>query len=110
MEEHTDRRLPLSDVLALVTDKQQRYNTDNWQVFANGYMPSEGEIAHLVFALKYESIDLLILKEFFLHTGADLVKTMMKNEPTSQYSRRVWFLYEWLFGKQLDIPDLKIGA
>lgn len=110
LEEQTGRRLPLSDVLALVTDKQQRYNTEQWQVFANRYMPSEDEIGHLIFALKYEGIDLLILKEFFLYAGDDLVKTMMKNEPTSQYSRRVWFLYEWLLGKGLDIPDLKVGT
>ncbi len=110
IEENTGMSLPLPDVLALVTDKQQRYNTEYWQVFANRYMPSEDEIGHLIFALKYEGIDLLILKEFFLYAGDDLVKTMMKNEPTSQYSRRVWFLYEWLFGKQLDIPDLKVGT
>ncbi len=110
LEEHTGRRLPLPDVLAVATDKQQRYNTEEWQVFANRYMPTKDEIAHLIFALKYEGIDLLILKEFFLYTGESLVKDMMKNEPTGQYSRRVWFLYEWLLDKQLDIPDLKIGT
>jgi Fic family protein len=35
---------------------------------------------------------------------------MIKKEPTSQYSRRVWFLYEWLMGEVLDIPDLKAGT
>ena len=110
LEEHTGRRLPPPDVLALVTDKQQRYNTEQWQVFANSYMPSKDEIAHLTFALKYEGIALLILKEFFLYAGDTLVETMMKNEPTGQYSRRVWFLYEWLLDKQLHIPDLKVGT
>ncbi|KAA2218515.1 Fic family protein [Maribacter flavus] len=109
LEKHTGRRLPTPDVLAMVTDKQQRYNTEQWQVFANRYMPSKDEMSHLTFALKYEGIDLLILKEFFLYAGDGLVKTMMKNEPTGQYSRRIWFLYEWLLGKQLDIPDLKVG-
>ena len=79
LEEDTGRRLPLPNTLALVTNKQQRYNTDQWQVFANRYMPAKNEIAHLTFALKYEGIDLLILKEFFLYTGNTLVKTMMKN-------------------------------
>lgn len=110
LEEQTGRRLPLPDVLAFVTDKQQRYNTEQWQVFANRYMPSEDEIAHLVFALKYEGVNLLILKEFFLYSGGGLVNTMINNEPTSQYSRRVWFLYEWLIGEKLDIPDLKAGT
>ncbi len=110
LEEETGRRLPLPNRLAIVTDKQQRYNTNQWQVFANRYAPTENEIAHLTFALKYEGIDLLILKEFFLYSGSTLVKSMMKNEPTSQYSRRVWFLYEWLLDDKLNIPDLKVGT
>ncbi len=110
LEENTGRRLPLPNILALVTDKQQRYNTEQWQVFANRYMPAENEIAHLVFALKYEGIDLLILKEFFIYAGDSLVETMMKNKPTSQYSRKIWFLYEWLLEKQLGIPDAKTGT
>ena len=46
LEEHTGRRLPTPDVLAMVTDKQQRYNTEQWQVFANRYMPSKDEMSH----------------------------------------------------------------
>lgn len=110
LEENTGRRLPLPNILALFTDKQQRYNTEQWQVFANRYKPAENEIAHLVFALKYEGIDLLILKEFFIYAGGSLVETMMKNEPTGQYSRRIWFLHEWLLEKRLGIPDLKVGT
>ncbi len=34
---------------------------------------------------------------------------MVKNEPLSQFSRRIWFLYEWLIQKALDLPDLKEG-
>ena len=110
LEEKTSRSLPLPNVLAMVTKKQQRYDTENWQVFAKSYRPDNNEIAHLIFALKYEGVNLLLLKEFFLHAGESLVKTMMRNEPTSQYSRRIWFLYEWFLGKQLDIPDLKVGT
>ena len=34
---------------------------------------------------------------------------MVIKEPLSQYSRKIWFLYEWLMQKVLDIPDLKEG-
>lgn len=34
---------------------------------------------------------------------------MIRREPFGQYSRRVWFLYEWLMDETLDIPDLKNG-
>ena len=30
IEEHTDRQLPLPNQLAIITDKHQRYNTEQW--------------------------------------------------------------------------------
>ena len=35
---------------------------------------------------------------------------MVKKEPTSQYARKIWFIYEWLMDTTLDIPDLKTGT
>ncbi len=34
---------------------------------------------------------------------------MIKNEPLSQFSRRIWFLYEWFSQNKLNIPDLGEG-
>ena len=33
----------------------------------------------------------------------------MRNKPTGSYARRIWFLYEWLTGSRLDLPDAKGG-
>ncbi len=33
IEENLERNVPLPDRLAIVTEKHQRYNTDQWQVF-----------------------------------------------------------------------------
>lgn len=109
IEEAIGRRLPTPKQLAMVTDKQQRYDTDRWRVFGNRYLPEKHLGAHLVFALKHEGIDLLILKELFLITGDGFVEDMVKSEPTGQYSRRLWFLYEWLIGKKIALPDAKAG-
>jgi hypothetical protein len=62
----------------------------------------------LVFALKYEGVDLLVFKKLFECIGASTVKEILQIEPTGQYSRKVWFLYEWLMDEKLDIPDLAI--
>lgn len=102
--------VPLPDRLAIVTKKHQRYNTDQWQVFTIRHKPDNDLTNHLAFAIKYEGINLYILKKFFEHTGKEPVLHMIKKAPTSQYSRRVWFLYEWLMGEVLDIPDLKTGT
>lgn len=102
--------IPLPDRLAIVTEKHQRYNTDQWQVFTIRHKPNNDLISHLAFALKYEGIDLYILKKFFQYSGKEPVLDMIKKEPTSQYTRRVWFLYEWLMNETLEISDLKTGT
>ncbi len=108
--EKAGTNIPLPDRLAITTEKHQRYNTDQWQVFTIRHKPNNDLISHLAFALKYEGIDLYILKKFFQYSGKEPVLNMIKKEPTSQYTRRVWFLYEWLMRETLEISDLKTGT
>ena len=110
IELNTGNLLPIPRQLAIVTEKHQRYNTDQWQVFTKRHEPHNNLISHIFFALKYEGIDLLILKTIFQIIGEKNITEVVLNEPTGQYSRRIWFLYEWLTGERLDIPDLKIGT
>ena len=63
----------------------------------------------LALALKYEGIDLYVLKAVFNAVSNLVVKKIIEAEPTGQYSRRIWFLYEWLMDIRLDIPCLKTG-
>ncbi|SHJ83640.1 Fic/DOC family protein [Arenibacter nanhaiticus] len=102
--------VPLPETLAIATDKHQRYDTENWKVFTIRHKPSDDLKSHLVFALKYEALDLFILKKFFQTLGKEIVITMLEEEPTGQYTRRAWFLYEWLLGEKLNVPDLKRGT
>jgi len=37
------------------------------------------------------------------------ITKLIQIEPLGQCSRKIWCLYEWLFNKQLNIPNLKIG-
>ena len=110
IEKDTGEIFPLPNQLAIITEKHQRYNTKQWQVFTIRHKPNEDLTSHIVFALKYEGINLFILKRLFQYTKETPVINMIKKEPTSQYSRRVWFLYEWLMGEILDIPNLKTGT
>ena len=109
-EKHLGKLLPLPSQLAIVTDKHQRYNTQQWQVFTKRHKPNDDLISHIFFALKYEGIDLLILITIFRLIGEKDLRVAILKKPTGQYSRRVWFLYEWLLGTKLNIPDLKIGT
>lgn len=110
IEKHLGIQVPLPDKLAIVTQKHQRYNTDDWQVFTKRHQPKEDLMSHLVFALKYEGVDLYILKKLFEYTKEELIVNMVVREPTGKYSRIIWFLYEWLMNQTLDLPDVKTGS
>lgn len=102
--------LPLPDILAIATEKHQRYNTEISKVFTIRHKPENNLKSHLYFALKYEALDLYILKKFFELIGKEVILKMLEEEPTSRYTRKDWFLYEWLLSEKLNVPDLKRGT
>jgi hypothetical protein len=59
--------------------------------------------------MKYEGIDLLILKRLFEAVDKSDIEEIVTNQPTGRYSRRIWFFYEWLTGKKLDLDDANMG-
>lgn len=101
--------VPVPDVLSLVSPKKRKYTSDEWQVFTPRYLPENNLYKHLVFALKYEGINLLIFKKLFEKIPTTEVIEILNEEPTGLYSRKIWFLYEWLLNKKLSIPDLQMG-
>ncbi len=64
---------------------------------------------HLTFALKYEGIDLAILKALFDDIDPQEIVNIVKAMPTGSYSRRIWFLYEWLTDTTLKLEDAAHG-
>lgn len=101
--------IPLPDRLAIISQKHRQYQTEEWQVFTPRYRPEETLAAHLTFALKYEGIELGLLKKLFETLGPQPIVEWVTQEPLGQYSRKVWFLYEWLLEELLDVPDLTTG-
>ena len=63
----------------------------------------------MVFALKYEGVDLAVLNALFQKIEPEEIKEIVLSEPTGRYSRRLWFLWEWLRDEQLDIKNATMG-
>jgi hypothetical protein len=101
--------VPFPERLALISKKHRQYSTEGWSVFTPRHQPDENLYAHLVFALKYEGVNLLVFKKLFEKLEPAEIIAWIVNEPQSQYSRRIWFLYEWLMQMLLGVPDLKKG-
>lgn len=73
------------------------------------HAPADDLRGQLTFALKYEGIQLHILRPLFLQLEPNEITDWVNEQPTSAYSRRIWFLYEWLMDCQLPLDDCKSG-
>jgi Fic family protein len=100
--------VPIPTVITLISDKNKKYTIEGWHVLTPKHKPEETLYKQLVFALKYEGIHLLFFKKLFEKLETEEVIALLKIEPTGIYSRKIWFLYEWLLNQKLAIPDLTI--
>lgn len=78
-------------------------------VYPQSYWPGDDTGGHLEFALKYDGVNLGILAAVFEAVAADEIAAWISSKPTGKYARRVWFLYEFLTGRALPLPDLSKG-
>lgn len=69
------------------------------------YRPEAALGPHLVFAFRYEGVDLQVLSALFQVIEPDEIEAIIRATPTGSFARRLWFLYEWLTDRQLNVPD-----
>jgi len=101
--------LPMPAQLSLISEKRRQYQTPGWQILTPRHQPPDTLYGHLVFAIKYEGINLLFFKKLFERIDHSVIKSLVESEPLSQYTRKIWFMYEWLLQSTLELPDLKEG-
>lgn len=97
------------DYLCVIGTKHKKFTRGRWRFFTPRHQPQETLYGHLTFALKYEGIDLAVLNALFQTIESRELKTIIRTEPTGSYSRRLWFLWEWLLGEELNLPDATSG-
>ncbi len=102
--------VPLPRTLCSIGARHRLYERDGWRIYTPRHAPAADLEGHLTFALKYEGLDLLVLKNLFRATGPAPIEALVRATPTGSYARRVWFLYEWLLGATLDLPPADKGA
>lgn len=81
-----------------------------WRLLTPRHAPEPTVEGHLTFALKYEGLDLAVLRRLFAAIAPSVLENMVRSTPTGRYTRRIWFLYEWLTGEELDLPDTDSGG
>ncbi len=108
--ESYDLRVPLPRTFCAVGELHRSpKEAGGWRIFSPRYSPAATLEGHLTFALKHEGLDLVLLKRLFSATGPEAIADLVRAKPNGGYARRLWFLYEWLTGERLDLPDARKG-
>jgi hypothetical protein len=104
-----DLLVPLPRTVSATGEHHRVKNVAGWRMLTPRHAPSPDLEGHLTFALKYEGLDLAVLKRLFAAVDPDDIESIVCSKPTGSYARRIWFLYEWLLGRRLDLPDAEKG-
>ena len=101
--ERYDLKLPLPPRLSAIASRHHPRSTATWQLLTPRHRPEPTLAGELVFALKWEGVDLGVLAALFGSIPAVDVAAIVRATPTGGFARRIWFLYEWLTGRELDV-------
>jgi len=84
----------------------QKTQKSGWAVFDAQLSVSETPYANLEFALKHETIDLLILKEILRAFPKENLLENIQLNPKRILAKKIWFFYEFLLNERLPLSDL----
>lgn len=102
-------QMPIPENLSLISSKKRQYRKDGWSVYTSRHLPEDSLYKQLRFAIRYEGINLLFFKKLFEHLNEKQIIDLIQIEPKGQFSRKIWFLYEWLMKRELPVDSLKTG-
>lgn len=97
--------VPLPPRLAYASTGHRPESSEAWLAVPVRRRPSDTLGDHLEFALKREGVSLPVMAPLFEAVDPDDLEEIVRATPTGKYTRRTWFLYEWLTGRRLDLPD-----
>lgn len=83
-----------------------RKTVNDKEYYPHIYRPENTLAGHLEFALKFEGVNLGILAELFSVLFQAELMAYIQSKPAGIHTRRTWFFYEFLTGRELDMPHL----
>ena len=105
-----DLKVPLPRILTAIGQRHKTLEEGGWRLLSPRHAPDPTLEDQLTFALKYEGLDLAVLKRLFVAAGPESLEPIVRSKPTGSYARRLWFLFEWLTGTKLAIPAADAGT
>ena len=91
--------------------RASQHTDELWvETYVESMRPAAGPAAHLQFHLRHEVTHLELLARVFETSGPAFIQEWVNKEPTGQYARRAAYLYEWLTGQALQVPERLNGG
>jgi len=103
--EKYDLKVLLPPRLAGIALRHHPTSTEAWRFMTPRHASEDTLIGHLEFALKWEGVDLAVLSALFKKVEGSEIAKVVRARPTGAYTRRLWFLYEWLTERRLDVAN-----
>ncbi|MFW6130132.1 MAG: Fic family protein, partial [Atribacterota bacterium] len=79
-------------------------------ILNNRYRLKQEDVPNLVFVLKHETVDLIFLRNILKRINKKDLKNYIENNMSGKYAKKIYFLYEYLLNKELEIKDEMKGA
>lgn len=79
------------------------------ELFQPSYRPGPKALEHLAFALKYDDLNLNLLSQLFAQLPQQEVVDYIAAQPNGRYARQIGFLYEFVTGHTLPLPQVASG-
>ena len=108
---HFDLNIHLRE-LCCVSEKRlasQKFKKSGWTLFDTQLGVDDTPYANLEFALKHETIDLLLLKSILKAFSKEYLTESIQSNPKRILSKKIWFFYEFLLDERLPLSDLPVG-
>lgn len=99
---------PPPAVISMTGPGERRTLTSDGSImekYGPSYTPGDDLAGHLRFAIRCEPLDMGVIAATFAKAAPSEMEEWVRREPTGGYAHRAWFLYEWLTGRTLDLPD-----
>jgi hypothetical protein len=97
--------LPVMRVLSVAVGSRRQRDRGGQLIeeFAPSYAPEPTALGHLGFALRYEGLNLEVLRLLFDRIGGADIQAALDERPVVALTRRIAYLFEWLTGKELEL-------
>jgi hypothetical protein len=83
--------------------RRERANGMIEEHYIRSYHPGDRPLDHLVFALKYDGVDLDIFSKVFRHIGPREIADFVAETPSGRFARKIGFWFEELTGSEVPL-------